>query len=82
MKSPDKKNAKYGEASQYITLITKVGSIMVIFILSFFLIGVFIESKIDLHGFVIIGFTILGVIGGFWFMFSSILNMLSKDNEK
>ena len=78
----DKFELKYGEAGKCISLLMKLGVVMVSSILVFFGVGYVIEKKFPFKGLWLIGFTILGVFGGFFLMFKEINKTLDQDSNE
>lgn len=70
-----------GEVSKYISLLMKLGTIMLTNIIVFFALGFYIDKIFSTNGFSIIIGLIFGLILGFILMFKEIKKMDVNDNE-
>ena len=75
----DNFNNKHG-ATKYLYLLFKLGTLMLINILFFFAIGLYLMSKFNLPGAIIIGFTFTGVLSGFYFVYKEIIKIDKQEN--
>ena len=76
----DNFNNKHG-ATKYLYLLLKLGTLMLTNILFFFGIGLYLITKFDLPGSIIIGFTFTGVLTGFYFVYKEIIKLDEQTND-
>ena len=75
-------NNRYEDVGPYLNLLIKVGVSMCLSIISFLLIGIFLDRFIQSGGIVVIACILIGVMGGFYLVFKEIKKLGDlQDNE-
>ena len=77
-------NNPYDDVGTYLNLLIKLGVSMCLSIISFLIIGIFLDKLIQSGGIVLIACILLGVLGGFYLVFKELkkLGDLQKNGEQ